>query len=411
MTHTIPTPTSSQRILTVDALRGFALLGIVIVHMIEQYLGSGAPKEHQDYAAHNGVDHVFMAISGILLQGKFFAIFSFLFGLSFFLQMETARRKAEPFIGRFVWRLLLLFVIGFIHSLFYAGDILSIYAMVGLGLVLFYRASNRTLLIFAGIFMCGVPRLILWAVRAAYDIPPTDWESFEPQNAWYFDTVKNGSLWEIFKANATQGFSMKLFFQFDTNSRGYMTFGLFLLGIWVGRTGFFSKLAEQRRLLIRMIWGSLIVIVVMAVGLTFLFRNLTDYNSLPAMIGMSLGDVGNYLIAVFEVSIFLLLCLGKRGPGIIGALAPYGKMALTNYMMQSLIGTFIFFGWGLGQIGAWGASINFGLAILVYILQVQFCKWWLKKYQYGPLEWLWRSGTQLRWATLRREATVEMATN
>ncbi len=158
-----------------------------------------------------------------------------------------------------------------------------------------------------------------------------------------------------------------------------------------------------------MIWGSLIVIAVLAVSLAFMFKNIKDYNSLPAMIGMSLGDIGNYLIAVFEVSIFLLLCLGKRGPGMIGALAPYGKMALTNYVMQSLIGTFIFFGWGLGQIGAWGASINFGLAILVYILQVQFCKWWLKKYQYGPLEWLWRSGTQLHWAPLRREAAAGIA--
>ncbi|AEE53449.1 DUF418 domain-containing protein [Haliscomenobacter hydrossis] len=406
MSTTTPISTPASRILSVDALRGFALLGIMIVHMIEQYLAAGPPKEYSNYAAQHDVDHVFMAISGIFLQGKFFAIFSFLFGLSFFLQMDASARRGEPFIGKFVWRLVLLFVIGFIHSLFYRGDILSIYAMVGLGLILFYRASNRTLLIVAGIFIGGIPRLLLWGVRYALDIPPIEWESFEPQNAWYYDTVKNGSLLEVFAANATVGFKMKLFFQFDTVSRGYITFGLFLLGIWVGRTRFFERLHENRRLLIRLVWQSFLAIVALGLVLALMFSQIKDYNSLPAMIGMSLGDIGNCLIALFEVSLFLLLCLGKWGNGVISALAPYGKMALTNYVMQSLIGTFIFFGWGLGQIGAWGASINFGLAILLYILQVQFSKWWLKHYQYGPLEWLWRSGTQRRWANLRRESVV-----
>lgn len=409
MTHSLPTSTPSQRILTVDALRGFALLGIMIVHMIEQYLAAGPPQEHANYAAHHTVDQVFMAISGILLQGKFFLIFSFLFGLSFYLQMESAQRKNEPFIGRFVWRLVLLFVIGLIHSLFYRGDILSVYAMVGLGLVFFYRASNRTLLIFAALFMCGVPRLILWGVREFYQIPPFDWATMEPQNAFYYDTVKNGTLWEIFKANLEIGFPFKMFFQFDSNSRGYITFGLFLLGIWVGRSGFFEKLADYRPLLVRMIWGSLLAIALLAVSLIFLSNKIQDWNSLPAQLIMGLGDIGNDLIALFEVSIFLLLCLGKRGPGMIRALSPYGKMALTNYVMQSLIGTFIFFGWGLGKIGAWGAAINFGLAIVLYILQVQFSKWWLKRYQYGPLEWLWRSGTQLRWAPLRLAAPTAAA--
>ena len=408
MTTTTPISTPASRILSVDALRGFALLGIMIVHMIEQYLAAGAPKEYSNYAAQHNVDHVFMAISGIFLQGKFFAIFSFLFGLSFFLQMDASARKGEPFIGKFIWRLVLLFVIGFIHSLFYRGDILSIYAMVGLGLILFYRASNLTLLIFAGIFVGGIPRMILWAVRYALDIPPIEWESLEPQNAWYYDTVKNGSLLEVFAANATVGFKMKLFFQFDTVSRGYITFGLFLLGIWVGRSRFFERLQENRRLLIRLVWQSFLAIVVLGLALALMFSQIKDYNSLPAMIGMSLGDIGNCLIALFEVSLFLLLCLGKWGNGVISALAPYGKMALTNYVMQSLIGTFIFFGWGLGQIGAWGASINFGLAILLYILQVQFSKWWLKRYQYGPLEWLWRSGTYRRWANLRREGVIEL---
>lgn len=380
-----------------------------MVHLLEQYVAIGIPKAHANYAVQNGIDQGFAIFSGIFLQGKFFAIFSFLFGLSFFLQMETARRKAEPFIGRFVWRLILLFIIGAIHSLFYCGDILSIYAMVGLGLVFFYRASNTVLLVFAGIFMAGVPRLLMWAVRAAYDVPPMDWESLEPQNAFYYDTVKNGNLWEIFKVNASIGFPMKLFFQFDSGSRGYMTFGLFLLGVWVGRSGFFEKLEQQRRLLKRLLWGSLIGFVVLGAGLSLLFQNIKDYNSLPATIGMCLGDVGNYLIALLEVSIFLLICLGKRGAGLIRTLAPYGKMALTHYVSQSLIGTFIFFGWGLGLLGEWGAAINFGIAIVVFMLQLQFSKWWLKRYQYGPLEWLWRSGTRLSWAPLRRAAAVEAA--
>ncbi|MGB5646574.1 MAG: hypothetical protein WBM55_05595, partial [Muriicola sp.] len=135
----------TSRMDIVDALRGFSLAGIVIVHMVENYIGAPFPEGTME-ATHQGpLDYVVDGFILLFLRGKFFALFSFLFGLSFFIQMDKARRGGMDFRMRFLWRLMILLAIGFAHSLFYRGDILTIYALLGVLLIPCYKLKDRWL--------------------------------------------------------------------------------------------------------------------------------------------------------------------------------------------------------------------------------------------------------------------------
>ncbi len=135
-----------SRIKIIDILRGFALLGIIIVHFTEQYYAGQAPEVHSKMLTKNLGDEITLGLIGILVQGKFFMIFSFLFGLSFFIQFDKSDGSG-PFALRFAWRLIVLFLIGMLHHLHYRGDILTIYAVLGFALLLVYKLPDKALLI------------------------------------------------------------------------------------------------------------------------------------------------------------------------------------------------------------------------------------------------------------------------
>ena len=137
---------TSQRLLSVDALRGFSLAGIVIVHMVENFIGGPPPAEAMAAVNQGWPDSVVDGFIFLFLRGKFFALFSFLFGLSFFIQMEKGAQKGSGFEGRFLWRLILLLLIGIVHHMFYRGDILTIYALLGIVLIPFYRLPTKLII-------------------------------------------------------------------------------------------------------------------------------------------------------------------------------------------------------------------------------------------------------------------------
>src|SRR6478609_2147418 len=149
----------SKRIEVIDVLRGFALLGIIIVHMTEQYYAGQAPEQHASFAAPGMADQIVLGLVGFFIQGKFYMIFSFLFGLSFYIQLSKSDGSIR-FVTRFFWRLLVLFGIGFIHHLHYRGDILTIYAILGVILLMTYRLPDRYLLIIALLLVLDVPAFL-----------------------------------------------------------------------------------------------------------------------------------------------------------------------------------------------------------------------------------------------------------
>jgi len=391
----------TKRIHSVDALRGFALAGVALVHMVEQYIAGPTPEGFME-GVNSLPDQIVKVLLQLFFTGKFFALFSILFGLSFAIQMKSAEDKNIHFGGRFLWRAALLFVIGYIHQLFYRGDILTIYAVLAPFLIPFYKISSKWLLITAGFIFLGIPRFIAYFIFGGDSItgihPMMDVS--HPQVLAYFETIQNGSLLEVFKANAGYGMQTKIDFQMSIFGRLYYTFGYFLIGLWLGRIDLFKNLkAQAKKIKNVMLWavaGMLVSVVITFATFATIAQPIDD-TSLHFTLGMNFMDWVNICMTVIILCGFLLLYKNKKWEGRLLFFAPYGKMALTNYILQSVIGTFILFGWGLGYLGQIRFSFLFIMALLLITLQAIISKYWLKKFKYGPLEWLWRCGTYLKW--------------
>jgi len=397
---------TNKRMDIVDALRGFSLAGIVIVHVVENYIGAPFPEGVME-ATHLGIaDNIVDGFIFLFLRGKFFALFSFLFGLSFFIQMANVNDKESSFAGRFLWRLIILLVIGYLHSLFYRGDILTIYAFLGIFLIPFYKINNKWVLGITTLLFIGFGRYLVFGFYGNDNLfTPGPFDLNSPLIVDYFNTIKNGTLWQVFETNAIDGHLMKMDFQLGIFSRGYLTFGFFLLGLYVGRLQLFRNFMDQKKLVKNVLWGSVVLFVV-SIGLIIgIFSQLgpeAKFDNWIAMFGLTALDLNNIGMTFIIMASFIILYRKKKTGKWLAKFAPYGRMALTNYVFQSIFGTFIFFGWGLGYLGELRNIYTLLFSIVIIIVQMGLSKWWLGKFYYGPLEWAWRSLTYFRLFPLRR---------
>jgi uncharacterized protein len=401
------------RIRLIDALRGLALAGIAMAHFGEQYLGF-MPPPNQPYNIHGTADGVLEAMSWIFIRGKGFGIFSFMFGLSFALQMQRAER-ARPgtdFRPRFVWRLAILFAIGWLHGLAYSGDILTVYAALGIPLVLFYRAGDRWLLMLALLLLVGVPRV----VERLVDGPAVAGEleslqirmNVEARAHW--QAVSEGDVPAIVRLHATRGFRAKWEFQFGPLGRGYQTFGLFLLGLWTGRRRILEDVERHRSLLVR-VWRwtfALTLAIPLVAGALFVAGQslsrqqpqetgaLPDFTSWPVITFLGVFDAWNNVMTLFYVACFALLFLRPRWQARLLSFGAVGQMALSAYVGQTVIGVLVFFGFGLGLLGRLGNSVTIPMGLALFVAQAWASRAWLARFRFGPLEWAWRSLTWLR---------------
>ncbi len=400
------TTTTKPRIEIVDALRGFSLAGIVIVHMVENYVGAPTPEGAME-ATHQGIpDDIVDGFIFLLLRGKFFALFSFLFGLSFFIQMNNAHNKGQDLRGRFLWRLAILFGIGYVHHLFYRGDILTIYAVLGILLIPFYKLNNKWILGITTLIFLGLGRYIVFILTKGTNIfMQDDLSPNSPIIATYYNVLKEGGLWDVFRSNAIEGHLMKMHFQLGVFSRAYLTFGFFLLGLFVGRFKFFQNFLEHKKLIKKVLLWS-IGLFVLSIGIAIaLFSQLgpeVKFDNWLAMLGLTAIDLNNIAMTFIILALFVILYRKVKAGRWLAKFAPYGRMALTNYVFQSIVGTFIFFGWGLGYLGELRNIYTFLIAIFMIFGQLILSKWWLKYFYYGPLEWVWRSLTYFRIFPMRR---------
>ncbi|NND82072.1 MAG: DUF418 domain-containing protein [Gammaproteobacteria bacterium] len=404
------TPTSvDNRLHIIDALRGFALAGIFISHMVEHYLGALPPPALVEGFTQSSLDHVVFGLAQLLISGKFFALFSFLFGLSFFMQIDRAAQRDMDFRGRFIWRLCILFLIGYLHSLFYRGDILTIYAPLGLLLVFFYRVPSNVILILVGTIMAGAGRYLVFALYGEETILPFGNSDPElPYNRTYFDALQSGSLVDLFAANAVHGHLTKMEFQIGIFGRWYLTFAFFLAGLWVGRIRLFERLDELHdsiKKTFKLACIGILASVILAVvffGLGGAGKGTEPTTNWFTLIGMTGYDLFNINLATIYLCGFILLFRRPNSGRFLARLAPYGRTALSSYFMQSLVGTFILYNWGLGLLTALTNTQVLLIALPVLVLQIMFSSWWLGRYRFGPLEWLWRSATYLSWQPFRK---------
>lgn len=393
-----------NRIISIDALRGFSLAGIVIVHMVENYIGNMSPADAMADVNQGILDSIVEGFIFLFIRGKFFALFSFLFGLSFFIQMDRAGQKGLRFEGRFLWRLILLLIIGAVHHLFYRGDILTIYALLGILLIPFYKMNPKWVLVVVGVLFLGVGRFLIFAFFGNDSL--FSGVEFNPENPAiieYFNIIKGGSLSEVFTSNATEGHLMKLDFQLGVFGRGYLTFAFFLLGLYVGKIKLFENFrAYRKKLLYGMYWSiALFLLAMVLTGVLFSISNqggqgAPDFGSWTTMFALTAYDLSNLFMTFILITAFLLIYMKLKGERFLSKFAPYGRMALTNYVTQTIIGTAILYGWGLGYLGELRNIYTFLIGIALIIFQMLLSKWWLSRFKYGPLEWLWRSLTYFK---------------
>jgi uncharacterized protein len=412
----------TERIRLIDSLRGLSLGGIAIAHFGEQYLGF-MPAPGQPYNIHGTSDGVLEALSWIFVRGKGFGIFSFMFGLSFALQMQRAerRRPGTDFRPRFVWRLLILFAIGWLHGLAYSGDILTVYAALGLPLVFFYRVRDRWLILLAVLLLVGVPRFVHRviegpATQAALQSLQSRMNS-EAQEHWR--AITEGDVPAIARFHATAGFRAKWEFQFGFFGRGFQTFGLFLLGLVAGRHRLLEDIEAHRRFF-RRTWrwtGALTLFLPLLGAVVFALGRamsggqpqqppgaLPDFSRWPVVAGMGLFDAWNNAMTLFYVASFALLFLRPRWQPRLLRFGPVGQMALSTYLSQTAIGVLVFFGFGFGLLGRFGNSVTIPMGLAIFALQVWSARVWLDHFRFGPVEWVWRSLTWFRLEPLRASA-------
>ncbi len=365
--------------------------------MTEQYIAS-APTDNLMEVTNGLVDQILSGMIGFFIIGKFFALFSILFGLSFFIQMESASKKGQNFAGRFLWRICLLFIIGYIHQLFYKGDILTIYALLAPFLIPFYRMPNKWVLFVAGICLISIPRFISYAIlgtESAFGFP--SFMDFNNElNTSYITTLKEGSITAVFSTNAGQGMLQKMDFQIGFFARFYLTFGYFLIGLWLGKIGLFQKVKENlpkvKKWLKRIIIFFILALLVTG-GLFAISPQPINFENWLHVIAINAYDWSNIGLTAIILCSFILIYMKSWGEKFLSFFAPYGRMALTNYVLQSIIGTSILFGWGLGYLGKVQTLYLVLMAIILIALQAWLSRIWLNHFRYGPLEWLWRSAT------------------
>lgn len=395
---------STQRIQVIDALRGFALFGIIINHIAYSYLAGPPPPSTPNFNIFSPLDEQVNTLTFWLTGGKFFTIFSFLFGLSFAIQLHNAEKKNKKgFLGKFTWRLAILFGIGFIHSLFYSGDILRIYAFLGLFLIPCIKMDNRALLIVATLLILNMP-LFVGRVNSFFAPPPSpaqiemgkvQGEQFMKEAEMQYKIKQSGSLSALVSMNFESGIIGTFGFQIMTG-RLFITFGLFLLGLYVGRKGFFIDKTENRLLFKKtLFWSGGIALISTILALLYMPPFGAPSVSFLDFIGLTAFDIHQASLSLFYVAGITLLYWNYR-PKLLQSWAAVGQMGLTTYLMQSVLGVAIFMGIGFGMMGKMGVTLSVIIGIVFYVFQTFFAVWWMSKFRYGFFEWFWRSLTEMK---------------
>lgn len=388
-------PTVSTRNDLIDTLRAFALIGVFMVHMFEQFeIYWVSPREN-----------LTRALITTLMMGKAFSLLALCFGLSFFLLMDRSARRGEDFSRRFIWRMALLALIGMAHGLIYRGDILIVLALLGIPLIPFYRAPTRVLAGAAALFLLQ-PWMWVQITLAASGAP---WAN-QPPNHWIDPALaiyQTGDLVAVLKTNLFESQLTKWWFFIETG-RLSLVFGLFMVGLMLGRSGFFDtpqRFVVQRRV-------ALAVLATTALALYLAKPHLTALLPAGPKPGMARVAAGNLLGDWFDVTVmgtYVLLIveayLGFAGKAL-RLLAPMGRMTLTFYVTQSLIWVPVFYGFGLGAWKTLPQATALWLGVGYLVVQAVIAQLWFQRFAYGPLEWLWRAATYRTWSVpfLRRAA-------
>lgn len=376
----------------VDALRGFAVIAIGLIHSIEHFIYSVYPDPSAQPVWLNILDNATFSIIFSLIAGKGYAIFSILFGFTFAIQFANQQKKGEDFGLRFLWRLILLAGFATINSMFFpGGDVLLLYSIVGIILIVVRKWSDKAVLIFATILLL---QPMQWFYYVSYLINP-EFTLPEQINGMLYsvvgETTKSGKLLPFIWKNITTGQVASLFWAIE-GGRFLQTGGLFMLGLLIARRQLFVATPENIKF-----WTKTLIICAILFAPFYqlkveLFNDMEDI-VIKQTIGVMFDMWQKLLFTFVLVGSFVLLYQKQKVQLKTKWLRKYGKMSLTNYTTQSFIGAWIFFPIGLNLAPYTGYFLSLVIGIGIVCIQVAFCKWWLSSHQQGPFEGLWKKLT------------------
>lgn len=384
-----------ERISTLDALRGFALLGILIMNMPAFNMPIYRTVMPDQWTM--WWDRAAQALTDVLFAGKFNGMFSMLLAVGFTIQLQRLSERApEKAVAIYLRRLAWLFVFGLAHSCIWGGDVLHMYAILGLLLLAFRRLSDRAiigLIIFTLIYP-AVEGVVLLNITT-----PADTQSavnfLKELVAGDYAAVESGSFWAAVQqslrvVSATYLSPMSWY----VVPRVYITLlTTALLGLLLGRRHFFQNAASYLPLVSRVQWWMLGAGI--AMGAVYAFWSATvEQRQEPTvwrLFATLCFRLSRLSLMAFYVCLIIRAMHSDRWQRRLQAFVSVGRMPLTNYLMQTLTGMVIFAGWGLGYYGQVGPALGIVISLAIFfVIQVPFARVWLSRFQMGPMEYLWR---------------------
>lgn len=352
---------SQERIASIDAIRGIALFGVLTVNLLQIFSISlfGPYPDSPVLGADWWVQH----LVGLILESKAICLFSLLFGAGLAMQYERLLPSARPhyWLAR---RLAALLAFGLAHLLLiWNGEILTHYALAGFLVLPLLALPARALAAAAAALLA----LQLIGPLFLYSIPWADEAWLEEHVAMANTVYAEGSFLDVRRFSFAE-LAPIFWLHVSIFPR---TLALFAFGAWLWKAGVLRRLDVFRPYLTAAAWAGI-------VGGTILMAAGTPLDELSPVL-MALG---------YGAALLLVL---PRAPLLRSAFAPLGRTAFTNYLLQSIVFTFIFYGYGLGRFGSMGSADVFVLGVAVYLVQIALSKWWLGKFRFGPVEWLWRT--------------------
>ncbi|MBN2761566.1 MAG: DUF418 domain-containing protein [Bacteroidales bacterium] len=400
------TPTKpKQRIEILDILRGFALLGIIFNNIL--YLSGYAfvPYAELQQTLTFQTDEKIYLLQEIIVSGKFYTLFCLLFAAGFYLQFSKNKNNTVDFLKTHRRRLFILLLIGLIHLMIWFGDILFLYALMGFILILFRNTKTRNLFRWS-LFFLLLPVLIDFALmpffHASETLSATSHASAAHTNypdmtaEEVFETFKHGTIREIFVLNIHNYIWKWLSYLFSR--RFFTVLGTFLLGYYLSANGFFQERTKSTKLLL----SSLIIGLSAAIAAEAMGGS--QYQFPPTLINIIYKVLllsGQIFLCFFYITLIYKIVNTQIGKRILDYLKPAGRMALTNYISQTIILVIIFYNFGFNLFGELSLIVSCGVAISVLVLQIIASNIWLKYFQFGPLEWIWRCLTYKKRLNIR----------
>ena len=385
---------NQDRVQVLDVLRGFALAGILIINAMSILAVKGStPAFTVDIPF---ADRTLQDLILFFVESKFFTLFSLLFGIGFAIQIQSAEKQGNAFLPRISRRMAGLLIFGLLHILLlWDGDILVIYAITGTLLILFRKTTYSrirkwvvSLLAVPGALVLGILIYTLIARLSASGA-----ETFAKSDASLAkEFANNDATQKLLQNGFIEGIAERIHTYLELSpllfSRIPTVLAMFLIGLYLGRSNFIRQLPEKIEILKKVrFWG-------LTVGFSLMFFIVAGTKFLPTV---------SALIAIIEDQYLAgpILCLGyasavtldflkKPTRKIYGFFSKVGRMALTNYLTQSLVLTFLAYGWGLGLALKLNGFQVLGISFLLYVAQVILSGLWLSKFKYGPFEWVWR---------------------